>query len=396
MREQRGSTEKETAEQNSNARPASADRAQVNENPGSVAHILNLQRTLGNSAVARMLEDEPEPVQRSAVHGVLRSPGQPLDEPVQADMEARFGTDFSDVRLHTGAVAQRSADEIGARAYTSGNHIVVGSRGVDRHTLAHELTHVIQQRSGPVAGTDNGDGLRISDPSDRFEREAEQNAKRVMARPHRDWSETETGSPFSGESVQRMPKSTPGPRSDALTNEEWFGTTPEGEVDKQKRFQTHASLIYCPDSGPGVNLLSATNISSSDNDEGVHAEDVLIDGLKKNLDKFRAGPHRYHKIFLSVTKSPCTSEKRDGLPATSKKSQGCTEAIRELATNGIQEGDKVYKFDIVLIVRGLYHGKVKGGKAASLKALRELERHERIEVSMDLSKREMESLDEDG
>jgi hypothetical protein len=96
-------------------------------------------------------------------------------------MEARLGADFDDVRLHTDPAAQRSAAAIGARAYTSGGHVVIGAGGTDKHTLAHELAHVIQQRSGPVAGTECGQGLRISDPSDRFEREAEVNAKRAMS-----------------------------------------------------------------------------------------------------------------------------------------------------------------------------------------------------------------------
>ncbi|MBQ0925449.1 eCIS core domain-containing protein [Saccharopolyspora endophytica] len=176
MREQPAHDEQETTKQTSTSRsPETAVTQQ-----GSAAHILRLQRTLGNAAIARMIGDEQEDVQRSSVHGVLRSPGRPLDEPVRADMEARLGADFSDVRLHTGSTAARSAAEIGARAYTSGNHIVLGEGGADNHTLAHELTHVIQQRSGPVAGTDNGDGLKVSDPSDRFEREAEANAHRVM------------------------------------------------------------------------------------------------------------------------------------------------------------------------------------------------------------------------
>ncbi|GGL68539.1 hypothetical protein GCM10010129_09910 [Streptomyces fumigatiscleroticus] len=122
-------------------------------------------------------------MQRSSVPSVLSSPGRPLDGEVRAEMEARLGADFSDVRLHTGPAAQRSAAEIGARAYTSGSHVVIGSQGADRHTLAHELTHVIQQRQGPVAGTDNGSGLSISDPSDRFERAAEENARRVLSGP---------------------------------------------------------------------------------------------------------------------------------------------------------------------------------------------------------------------
>ncbi|WP_460071020.1 eCIS core domain-containing protein [Streptomyces sp. YKOK-I1] len=173
--------------------------------------ILTLQRTAGNAAVVQLLSGEgafaapvqqehrhgPDcghldavraagaapAVQRSAVHDVLRGSGRPLDDDTRADMESRLGADFSDVRIHTGAAAQASASEIGARAYTSGSHIVLGAGGADRHTLAHELTHVIQQRQGPVAGTDNGSGLRVSDPSDRFEREAEANAARALAGP---------------------------------------------------------------------------------------------------------------------------------------------------------------------------------------------------------------------
>jgi Domain of unknown function (DUF4157) len=78
----------------------------------------------------------------------------------RTEMEARLGADFSDVRLHTDAASQRSAAEIGARAYTSGNHVVIGEGGANDHTLAHELTHVVQQRQGPVAGTDQGNGER--------------------------------------------------------------------------------------------------------------------------------------------------------------------------------------------------------------------------------------------
>ncbi|MFE3187004.1 DUF4157 domain-containing protein [Streptomyces violascens] len=120
-------------------------------------------------------------VQRSAVHDVLRSGGRPLDDATRTDMEGRLGADFSNVRIHDDSRAKASAAEIGARAYTSGNHVVIGNGGTDKHTLAHELTHVIQQRQGPVSGADNGSGLKISDPSDRYEREAEANATRAMS-----------------------------------------------------------------------------------------------------------------------------------------------------------------------------------------------------------------------
>ena len=161
--------------------------------------VLALQRSIGNRAVAGLIQrdhhehgagcghgQEAPAVQRSAVHDVLAGSGRPLDAPLRAEMEGRLGADFSDVRLHTGPAAQRSAAGIGARAYTSGNHVVIGEGGGDKHTLAHELTHVIQQRQGPVAGADNGQGLSVSDPSDRFEREAEAVATEVMRAPARD------------------------------------------------------------------------------------------------------------------------------------------------------------------------------------------------------------------
>lgn len=126
-------------------------------------------------------------------------------------MEARLGPDFSDVRLHTGSAAKASAAEVGACAYTSGNHVVIGDGGGDKHTLAHELTYVIQQRQGPVAGTDNGAGLRVSDPGDRFrfEHEAEANATRAMSGPVQRKSPVgearSTGAPAAAEvRVQRV------------------------------------------------------------------------------------------------------------------------------------------------------------------------------------------------
>ncbi|MFJ8922337.1 DUF4157 domain-containing protein [Streptomyces sp. NPDC102415] len=145
------------------------------------------QHGAGNAAVTAMIARRARPVpvveQDHGVDEVLHSSGKPLPTGVRQDMESRFGTDFSDVRLHTGAGASRSARAIGARAYTSGSHVVLGAGGGDKHTLAHELTHVVQQRQGPVSGTDQGSGLRLSDPSDRFEQAAEANARRVLSGP---------------------------------------------------------------------------------------------------------------------------------------------------------------------------------------------------------------------
>lgn len=145
--------------------------------------LLALQRAAGNGAVLRMLRAGGTPRRRSTVPEVLRGGGRPLDAVTRSEMEARLGADLSGVRVHSDVAAQCSAAEIGARAYTAGDHIVLGRDGADRAVLAHELTHVVQQRGGPVPGTDTGHGFALSDPDDRYEREAEASASRVMGAP---------------------------------------------------------------------------------------------------------------------------------------------------------------------------------------------------------------------
>jgi hypothetical protein len=148
------------------------------------AGVVGLQRAAGNAGTASLLEEE-----RSPVHDVVGSGGSPLDAGVRADMEARLGHDFSDVRIHNDDAAHQSAKSVNAQAYTVGSSIVFQRDKYDpgsaagQHMLAHELTHVVQQRSGPVDGTDAGGGVKVSDPSDRFEREAVANADQVMSAP---------------------------------------------------------------------------------------------------------------------------------------------------------------------------------------------------------------------
>lgn len=83
-----------------------------------------------------------------AVDDVLDRPGEPLNVRARAFAEPRFGRDFSNVRIHRDRDAQQSASDIGALAYTSGNHIVLGRGAWAPETpkgmslLAHELAHV--------------------------------------------------------------------------------------------------------------------------------------------------------------------------------------------------------------------------------------------------------------
>jgi hypothetical protein len=86
--------------------------------------------------------------------GALQGGGQPLAEPIRASMEARFGHDFSRVHIHTDQTASGLAASINARAFTLGRDVVFGAgqyapgSEAGQRLLAHELTHVVQQRAG--------------------------------------------------------------------------------------------------------------------------------------------------------------------------------------------------------------------------------------------------------
>ncbi len=80
-----------------------------------------------------------------SVQRVMATPGRPLDATTRRRMESRFDHDFSGVRLHADAAANQSARDVGARAYTVGNHIAFAAGAGGSELLAHELTHTIQQ-----------------------------------------------------------------------------------------------------------------------------------------------------------------------------------------------------------------------------------------------------------
>ena len=95
--------------------------------------------------------------------GTLNSGGKPLPDNIKSFFEPRFGTDFSDVRIHTDSAAARSAQSINALAYTARNNIVFNENQFSPETesgkklMAHELTHVLQQGNSVIRryGHDN-------------------------------------------------------------------------------------------------------------------------------------------------------------------------------------------------------------------------------------------------
>ena len=143
------------------------------------------------------------------VDDVLRSSGQPLDEATRAFMEPRFGHDFSRVRVHTDAEAAESARAVNALAYTIGPNLTFAAGQYEptsetgRRLLAHELTHVVQQRQAPAVL--QGTSLKVGVPGDRAEREADQIADALVSRAIAPPSIAPTCSQVPTVTLQRQP-----------------------------------------------------------------------------------------------------------------------------------------------------------------------------------------------
>ncbi len=97
-----------------------------------------------------------------SVDRVVASPGRPLEPTLRHDMERRFGHDFSQVRVHTGTVAEQSARDVSADAYAVGHNIVFDAGRFapgthqGRRLISHELTHVVQQKIASVSQAGSG------------------------------------------------------------------------------------------------------------------------------------------------------------------------------------------------------------------------------------------------
>jgi hypothetical protein len=82
--------------------------------------------------------------------------GRSLDDSTRTEMESKMSADFSRVKIHTGGDAHHMNESVNAKAFTHGDDIYFktgnydpgSTRGVE--LLAHELTHVIQQRGSSI------------------------------------------------------------------------------------------------------------------------------------------------------------------------------------------------------------------------------------------------------
>ncbi|MEW6583573.1 MAG: DUF4157 domain-containing protein [Actinomycetota bacterium] len=163
------------------ARGRAAEAAPEREERGPLERLAS---GIGNRAFAALARDGsgilPDGRAHPDVEAAIartRGGGQPLDDAVRTRVGDGLGDDLGDVRIHTDDHADALSRSVQARAFTTGSDVYFakgeyqpGSSAGDR-LLAHELTHVVQQRGAPVTGP-----LTVSQPGDTHEVEAEKAA----------------------------------------------------------------------------------------------------------------------------------------------------------------------------------------------------------------------------
>jgi hypothetical protein len=145
-----------------------------------------------------------------------------------------FGADFSDVRVHVGS----HVGGLGARAYTQGTaiHFAPGeyapATAAGRELIAHELAHVVQQRSGQVAAPG---GPINADPQ--LEAEADAAANRVARGGASEIAAAGTGAAAAGPVQRKVVASNPADQ-DAYTLISTFTSRKPllAEIEKDKNF----------------------------------------------------------------------------------------------------------------------------------------------------------------
>jgi hypothetical protein len=119
--------------------------------PASIARAMIAQLRTSSGGAAG--EGDDDAVRAHAARGTAGGSG-PL--PFLDEIQRAFGHhDVAGIDAHRGGHADAACEAMGANAYATGHHVVLG-RGQDLHTVAHEAAHVVQQRRGVHLSTGVG------------------------------------------------------------------------------------------------------------------------------------------------------------------------------------------------------------------------------------------------
>jgi hypothetical protein len=167
----------------------SEDERQQPDEPAPIHSLMALQDQVGNQVVQAMLAQrksgEAFDLDKNTADQInqQRGQGQPLDSTVQEQVGGAMGQDFSDVRVHTSPESDALNQQLGAKAFTTGQDIFFQrdtykpQSSAGQELLAHELTHVVQQGTGSVGSS--GGAMKVNAPGDAYEQEADAVAQAV-------------------------------------------------------------------------------------------------------------------------------------------------------------------------------------------------------------------------
>jgi len=149
--------------------PQGAVQARATAAPGKQTLVDQLSAV----PVQRRASGDAEANVHAAAERGVATPASAL--PFQGSIQRAFGRhDISSIQAHTGPEAAASARDMGADAYATRDHVVLGG-GTDLHTVAHEAAHVVQQRGGvQLKGG-------VGQVGDTYERHADEVADAVVA-----------------------------------------------------------------------------------------------------------------------------------------------------------------------------------------------------------------------
>jgi Domain of unknown function (DUF4157) len=162
------------------------DRAPTPSHAGD-NQLSNLTSAVGNVAFSAFARAGAGLMPEGLVHPDVeqaiarkRGAGSPIDRAVRDRAASALGDPLSDVTVHTDSGADALTRAVSARAFTTGTDIYFG-RGEYRpgtsagdELIAHELTHVVQQRGSRTSGP-----LTVTEPGDALEAEADAAAREL-------------------------------------------------------------------------------------------------------------------------------------------------------------------------------------------------------------------------
>ncbi len=247
-----------------------------------------------------------------------------MEKGTQSDMEGRFGTDFSSVRIHNDSQANRSASAISAQAYTYGSHVVFARGKYEPHTeggkhlLAHELTHVVQQ-GGTVRRSLADDNADVSTPASTAEPTTSTQS------PANSASDSPTIQPETPSSAA-SPDSSAAPAEDLPVAEVAPGPTPEvvliepimppppEELGPAARGRMRNAQNNAGTAGERNATLPTSDETTQEAREGVAVKGVVVDARGKPLSRARIGTGL--PGFAGSNRTNCASPCPLGAPST--------------------------------------------------------------------------------